>query len=360
MSKEKIILIAAGVVLLVALVLALIFGRDQSVANPNILGAWYSTSADADPLTFYDNDTCTSSIHFSAGTYGFPDPDHVSIASSDGTYTLTLTIEKDENESVTRLTSGSISYVRDQEMATQETDTTYTTSLATYNAQQAFPKILQADAWHCDGSKYNETLTFDPTHVALSWEDGSETHTATWSWIYLSVKAEQDGKPVEVRMQLTPAETDITLDRDTGTVYLYTSDTENGFYITSDLFPTAAGQPAENELVTWRQPTTDETLQAADDSSTEGENFTYSPDGYTADSYAATDDPFSDSFIEPEAGSIDPETDKKIKTYSRVISGDTCTITYIYDDDTKRTETIEREITISPERVNVDYEGVTE
>ena len=155
-------------------------------------------------------------------------------------------------------------------MATQETDTTYTTSYATYNAQQAFPKILQADAWHCDGSKYNETLTFDPTHVALSWEDGSETHTATWSWIYLSVKAEQDGKPVEVRMQLTPAETDITLDRDTGTVYLYTSDTENGFYITSDLFPTAAGQPAENELVTWRQPTTDETLQAADDSSTEG------------------------------------------------------------------------------------------
>lgn len=93
---------------------------------------------------------------------------------------------------------------------------------------------------------------------------------------------------------------------------------------------------------------------------TEGENFTYSPNGYTADSYAATDDPFSDSFIEPEAGSIDPETDKKIKTYSRVISGDTCTITYIYDDDTKRTETTKREIAISPERINVNYEGVTE
>ena len=360
MSKKKFIAIGAAVFLLVALVLVLIFGRDQSAANPSILGSWYSTSADAETLTFYDNDTCTSSLHFSAGTYSFPDPEHVSIASSDGTYALTLTVEKDENDSVARLTSTSVSYVRDQESATQEADTTYTSSYATYNAQQAFPKILQADAWHCDGSKNNETLTFDPTHVVLSWEDGSETYTAKWSWIYLSVKAEQDGKPVEVRMQLTPAETDISLDRDTGTVYLYTSDAENGFYITSDLFPTAAGQPAEDELLTWRQPTSDETLQAADDSSTEGENITISHDGYIADSYAATDDPFSDSFVEPEAGSIDPETNKKIKTYTRVVSGDTCTITYVYDDDTSRTETIQREIAISPGRVNVNYEGVTE
>lgn len=360
MNKKKIIAVAVAVILLLILVLLIIFGRDQSAANPNILGAWYSTSADAETLTFYDNNTCTSSLHFSAGTYSFPDSDHVSIASSDETYSLTLTIEKDENESVSRLTSDSISYIRDQTSATEEADTTYTNSYATYNAQQAFPKILQADVWHCDGSENNETLTFDPTHVVMSWEDGSETHTAKWSWIYLSINAEQDGKPVEVRMQLTPAETDISLDRDTGTVYLYTSDAENGFYITSDLFPTSAGQPAETDLITWRQQPSNETLQAADDSSTEGENITISSDGYIADSYAATDDPFSDSFIEPKAGSVDPETNKAIKTYTRVVSGDTCTITYVYDDDTTRTETIERKIAISPERVNVDYEGVTE
>ncbi len=51
-----------------------------------------------------------------------------------------------------------------------------------------------------------KTLSFEPTQVTLSWKDDSGEHTYTWYWSYLSVKAEQDGKPIEIKLKLTAAD----------------------------------------------------------------------------------------------------------------------------------------------------------
>lgn len=54
-------------------------------------------------------------------------------------------------------------------------------------------------------------------------------------------------------------------------------------------------------------------------------------------------------------GDIDPATNKKIQTYVRTIVGDTCTITIVYADGTKSTETINKDIQVSPEKIDVNY-----
>ena len=95
MNKKKLIAIGGSILLLIGLVAVILTNRSTTSA-PNILGAWYSTGAEAETLTFYDNNTCTSSIHFTAGTYDFPDNTHVEVKSSDGTYTLALTLEIEE------------------------------------------------------------------------------------------------------------------------------------------------------------------------------------------------------------------------------------------------------------------------
>ena len=169
------------------------------------------------------------------------------------------------------------------------------------------------------------------------------------------IKAEQDGKPIEIKLKLTAAdEAPFSMDRTTGMIYLYT-DGDDGFSVTSDLFPSASGQPNEGTQLKWQQARNDKTLAAADDSSKEGEITTISPEGYTDGSYAATDDPFSDTFVEPKPGDIDPATNKKIQTYVRTIVGDTCTITIVYADGTKSTETINKDIQVSPEKIDVNY-----
>lgn len=354
MNKKKLIAIGGSILLLIGLVAVILTNRSTTSA-PNILGAWYSTGAEAETLTFYDNNTCTSSIHFTAGTYDFPDNTHVEVKSSDGTYTLALTLEIDEDDTVTALTNDDLRFIRDQQEATQTAERKYATEYATYNAEEAFPKILQADTWSYADGKNSETLSFEPTQVTLSWKDDSGEHTYTWYWSYLSVKAEQDGKPIEIKLKLTAAdETPFSMDRTTGMIYLYT-DGDDGFSVTSDLFPSASGQPNEGTQLKWQQARNDKTLAAADDSSKEGEITTISPEGYTDGSYAATDDPFSDTFVEPKPGDIDPATNKKIQTYVRTIVGDTCTITIVYADGTKSTETINKDIQVSPEKIDVNY-----
>ncbi len=167
MNKKKLIAIGGSILLLIGLVAVILTNRSTTSA-PNILGTWYSTGAEAETLTFYDNDTCASSIHFTAGTYDFPDETHVKVKSSDGTYTFTLTLETDNNDAVTALTNNDLHFIRDQQEATQTAERKYATEYATYNAEEAFPKILQADTWSYADGKNGETLSFDPTQVTPS------------------------------------------------------------------------------------------------------------------------------------------------------------------------------------------------
>lgn len=278
MNKKKLIAIGGSILVLIGLIVVILTNRSTASA-PNILGAWYSTGADAETLTFYDNGTCTSSIYFTAGTYNFSDETHVEIKSSDDTYTITLTVETDENNDVTALANDDLHYIRDQQVATQTAERKYTTEYATYNAEEAFPRILQADTWAYDDGKNGETLSFDPTQVTLTWKGSSGEQTCTWYWSYLSVKAEQDGKPIEIKLKLSAkGEVPLTMERTTGMIYLYT-DGDDGFSITSDLFPSASGQPAEGTQLKWQQDRNDKTLAAADDSNKEGEITTISPEG---------------------------------------------------------------------------------
>ena len=64
------------------------------------------------------------------------------------------------------------------------------------------------------------------------------------------------------------------LDRTTGMIYLYT-DGDDGFSVTSDLFPSASGQPNEGTQLKWQQARNDKTLAAADDSSKGRRNYDY-------------------------------------------------------------------------------------
>ncbi len=357
LKKRRILFAVITALLIVAISVVIVLSRTpkESIHVPNILGAWYSTDGTDETIMFYDDYDCVSSLADTEWSYTILDSEHVEITKDDKTSTTFQIILDDDTEKAVRLTSGDQSYIRDPDQAAAEAKETGSESYAEYNIEIALPKILQADVWTLDGGQNNETLQFEPDRVHLTWNTGNTTHSRSWAWTYLDIFADQDvDKPISIKMQLTSLESDA---QSTDMLYLYTNDSENGFRFESTLF-----SDTTDTVQCWTQAASEQTLTAADDSNQEGENVIIAGSGGAgapttySDSYdVAADDPFSESFVEPKPGDIDPETGKKIKTYVRMVSGDTCTITIVYDDDTSSTQTIEKQVNVDRQKVDISY-----
>lgn len=359
MNKKKIGIII-GILLFVVIVILTIFlnhkkSEDSEIEASDVTGVWYSETAEVDEFAISEEGVYSSSTLFSYGTYSFTAEGKLRIEESDSGNAYTFDVETDSNGTAIRLVSTSdiisVSYVRDRAEAAQVSADEGTTEYATKSAEIAVPQILATGSWTLSDATNGERLTFDISKVSLSWTDAGETKTAQWSLVYKAFKVNNVKKPVETEIELLPIN-DIansfggTL---TGYVYLDTSDTEK-YSFTSSVFPTSSG--LSNKDLLWEQAINDDLLAAADDSYKGGESVIIATDGtYNT----ATEDPFSNSFIEPEIGSVDPETDKVIDVYSRIVSGDYCYINITYTDGTTSKKTIQRQVQVAPQQVDIDY-----